>query len=212
VTRFLRTFAVVTLICCVSGAVGSGFETGNAQPGPSVRGPNRNSTILGGSLAFTSSSGDLYGDQTSLALAPSLVRVWQGFGLGFDFGFGLATSSGSWSFWRYYVSWTETTTSFSIGPKLVFMPGQLRWPIYPLASIGYRFDISNSTVVYSGYESGTESQSYHSGSLRFSVGVVPVVGRHLGVPIELAFYNMSPDEYYSVRVVGFSVGLVGLLF
>jgi len=212
VTRTLRAFAAVALACCVNGAGGSEFEAGNPPTGLSVRGPNRNSTILGGSLAFTNSSGDLYGDQVSLVLAPSLVRVWQGLGLGLDFGLGLAMSSGSYSLWHYYMSWTETTTSFSIGPKLVFMPGQLRWPIYPLASVGYRFDISSSTVVYSGYESGTESQSYHSGSWRFSVGVVPVVGRHLGVPIEVAFYNMSPEEYYSVRVVGFSVGLVGLLF
>jgi hypothetical protein len=158
------------------------------------------SVMVSGLISFTNSSGNLYTydgqSLTSFTLTPNLVFfAAKSFGIGFDFSLTALSQGGS------------SATSIAIGPKILFMGGEPNASSYFFAGMGMNYMNISQSGYYGSEINGTR--------IKFSLGVVPTTGQHLGFPIEVGILldNLGTSSYHESGLVLFiGTGLAGFIF
>lgn len=149
-------------------------------------------------LAFASSNNV---SSTALALSPGLVHfVSDGVGLGVEMNLTWADESGT------------SATAVSIGPRLMFVFGSKSKHAIPYIGIGYDYlsESISSHDYYSLYAS-TISQTVSGSIVKFSVGMLSMIGNNLAIPTELTVSSTSIQSQ-QITTISIGVGIAGVLY
>jgi hypothetical protein len=169
----------------------------NAQRYPTIKG----GSIYNYACAFSSSSGELYGDEGLTTFTLGLDVSWfieNGFACG-----------GNGSI-LYLKQGDSEHTSYGIGPQLAYyfgsntIPDTIKGKVYPYIKISYLFN---------GIESG--SSTTNGGTISGNVGLINMLNEHVGLNIFVQYSSQtytSGSESESGGVISFGFGITGLSY
>ncbi len=155
----MKTRAIAALLLTVSCCVVLAAE----------RAPNgRGNYMLNGSCAVTATTSLSYSTMVFAGALSLASFVSRGFALGLDLGLGGGQAHG-----------TSSALVVTACPKFVVMPGGANWPVYPMTSVGGQVAVATMSGGSGGWGwAGVE----------LTAGVIPMVGRRLGVPLIVTIY------------------------
>ncbi|MBU1708051.1 hypothetical protein KKB28_09100 [bacterium] len=180
---------------------------------------DKKAMLISGSIAFSSSGGDLYviGDKRLTEINLTMT---------FDYFIARQVIIGlPLTFHRKYIGDYNFTATIGIGPEIGYVYGKEKSQVLPYAKIGYQYVVMSSENFMTAYEYGAIGDGVQTDVI-FSLGTLLLLQKHIGINPQISYHfqkHEADDGYYSSsysyrelsqsgNVLRFSIGLTGLLY